>query len=176
MLRASVRRAVLAREAPARGAADGDEVVVGIAHGVVGRAIADLEIDHGFAARIDEVVRVAGIEDAQPGEITFLANPKYASKLAATRASAVIAGEQVNGAPCPILRTQEPYLAFAEAVALLTPARRPAPGISPLAAVDPASSNGATVWTTYLRDWVMWNHVRAVTAIVALGCFIFAWR
>lgn len=45
-----------------------------------------------------------------------------------------------------------------------------------LAAVDPASSNGATVWTTYLRDWVMWNHVRAVTAIVALGCFIFAWR
>ena len=45
-----------------------------------------------------------------------------------------------------------------------------------LAAVDPGSSNGATVWTTYLRDWVMWNHVRAVTAIVALGCFIFAWR
>jgi uncharacterized membrane protein len=45
-----------------------------------------------------------------------------------------------------------------------------------LAAVDPASSNGATVWTTYLRDWVMWNHVRTVTAIAALGCFIFAWR
>lgn len=45
-----------------------------------------------------------------------------------------------------------------------------------LAAVDPASSNGATVWTTYLKDWVMWNHVRVVTAIVALGCFIFAWR
>ncbi|TPK77482.1 DUF1772 domain-containing protein [Mesorhizobium sp. B2-4-15] len=45
-----------------------------------------------------------------------------------------------------------------------------------LAAVDPASSNGAAVWTGYLRDWVMWNHVRAITAIVALGCFIFAWR
>jgi UDP-3-O-[3-hydroxymyristoyl] glucosamine N-acyltransferase len=92
-----------------------------------------------------EVVRVAGIEDAQPGEITFLANPKYASKLAATRASAVIAGEQVNGAPCPILRTEEPYLAFAGAVALLTPARRPAPGISPLAAVDPAAVLGPDV-------------------------------
>ncbi|TPK89029.1 DUF1772 domain-containing protein [Mesorhizobium sp. B2-4-17] len=45
-----------------------------------------------------------------------------------------------------------------------------------LAAVDPASSNGGAVWTGYLRDWVMWNHVRAVTAIVALGCFIFAWQ
>ncbi|TIX42339.1 MAG: DUF1772 domain-containing protein [Mesorhizobium sp.] len=45
-----------------------------------------------------------------------------------------------------------------------------------LAAVDPASTNGAAVWATYLRDWVMWNHVRTITAIVALGCFIFAWR
>jgi UDP-3-O-[3-hydroxymyristoyl] glucosamine N-acyltransferase len=92
-----------------------------------------------------EVVRVAGIEDAQPGEITFLANPRYASRLAATRASAVIVGENVNGAPCPVLRTNEPYLAFAEAVALLTPARRPAPGISPLATVDPTALLGPDV-------------------------------
>jgi UDP-3-O-[3-hydroxymyristoyl] glucosamine N-acyltransferase len=92
-----------------------------------------------------EVVRVAGIEDAQPGDITFLANAKYASKLATTRASAVIADETVNGAPCPVLRTREPYLAFAEAVALLTPRRRPASGISALAAVDPTAVVGPDV-------------------------------
>ncbi|WP_404925589.1 DUF1772 domain-containing protein [Mesorhizobium sp. ORM16] len=45
-----------------------------------------------------------------------------------------------------------------------------------LAAVDPASSNGAAVWTTYLRDWVMWNHVRAIAAITALASFWFAAR
>ena len=45
-----------------------------------------------------------------------------------------------------------------------------------LAAVDPASTNGAAVWTSYLGDWVMWNHVRTITGIVALGCFILAWR
>ncbi|TGQ44008.1 MULTISPECIES: DUF1772 domain-containing protein [unclassified Mesorhizobium] len=45
-----------------------------------------------------------------------------------------------------------------------------------LAAVDPASANGATVWTTYLREWVTWNHVRTITGIVALGCFIVALR
>ncbi len=45
-----------------------------------------------------------------------------------------------------------------------------------LAAVDPASSNGAAVWTSYLSDWVMWNHVRTITGIVALACFILAWR
>jgi UDP-3-O-[3-hydroxymyristoyl] glucosamine N-acyltransferase len=92
-----------------------------------------------------EVVRVAGIEDAAPGEVTFLANAKYASRLAATRASAVIADENVNGAPCAILRTREPYLAFAEAVALLTPPRRPAPGISPLAVVHPSAVLGPDV-------------------------------
>ena len=43
-----------------------------------------------------------------------------------------------------------------------------------LAAVDPASTNGAAVWTSFLRNWVMWNHVRTVTAIVAMACFIFA--
>ncbi|RUW34279.1 MULTISPECIES: DUF1772 domain-containing protein [unclassified Mesorhizobium] len=43
-----------------------------------------------------------------------------------------------------------------------------------LAAVDPASANGATVWTNYLSEWVMWNHVRTITAIVAMACFIMA--
>ncbi|WP_192245744.1 anthrone oxygenase family protein [Mesorhizobium silamurunense] len=43
-----------------------------------------------------------------------------------------------------------------------------------LAAVDPASANGAVVWTNYLSEWVMWNHVRTVTAIVAMACFIMA--
>lgn len=43
-----------------------------------------------------------------------------------------------------------------------------------LAAVDPASSNGAAVWANYLSQWVMWNHVRTITAIVAMACFVFA--
>ncbi|TGQ06129.1 DUF1772 domain-containing protein, partial [Mesorhizobium sp. M00.F.Ca.ET.217.01.1.1] len=43
-----------------------------------------------------------------------------------------------------------------------------------LAAVDPASANGAAVWANYLNAWVMWNHVRTVTAIVAMACFIMA--
>ncbi|MET2831907.1 DUF1772 domain-containing protein [Mesorhizobium shangrilense] len=45
-----------------------------------------------------------------------------------------------------------------------------------LAAVDPASANGASLWSRYLDEWVMWNHVRAITGIAALACFITAWR
>ena len=37
-----------------------------------------------------EISGVAPIEEAEPGEITFIANPKYLSKLSDTRASAVI--------------------------------------------------------------------------------------
>jgi UDP-3-O-[3-hydroxymyristoyl] glucosamine N-acyltransferase len=92
-----------------------------------------------------EVTRVAGIEDAGPGDVTFLSNPKYASRLPSTRASAVIAPDGVTNAPCAVLRTDQPYLAFAGAVAILTPPARPAPGISPLAAVDPTAELGAGV-------------------------------
>jgi UDP-3-O-[3-hydroxymyristoyl] glucosamine N-acyltransferase len=67
--------------------------------------------------------------------VTFLANPKYASALAATRASAVIARHDVPAGPCAMLRTDEPYLAFARAVGLFAPAMRPAPGVHAMAAV-----------------------------------------
>jgi UDP-3-O-[3-hydroxymyristoyl] glucosamine N-acyltransferase len=92
-----------------------------------------------------EVVRVATLDDARPGDVSFLANPKYASKLATTRASAVIAADGVDGAPCAVLRTSQPYLAFAEAVAvLMAPPREPS-SISPLAAVDPTAELGPDV-------------------------------
>ncbi len=86
-----------------------------------------------------EITRVAALEDAGPGDITFLSNPKYASKLAGTRASAVIADQTVTSAPCAILRTAQVYLTFAEAVALLMPRPRPAPGRSSLASIDPTA-------------------------------------
>ena len=92
-----------------------------------------------------EVTRVAGLEDAGPGDLTFLSNPKYASTLGATRASAAIVDEQAAGAPCAVLRTPHVYLAFAEAVALLTPPARPAPGISALASVHPTARVGVGV-------------------------------
>ncbi len=49
----------------------------------------------------------------RPGDLTFFANPKYAAELRATRASAVILGRARRAAPCAMLRTREPYVAFA---------------------------------------------------------------
>jgi uncharacterized membrane protein len=43
-----------------------------------------------------------------------------------------------------------------------------------LAAVDPASSEGATTWARYLENWTMWNHLRTVACTVATILFIAA--
>jgi UDP-3-O-[3-hydroxymyristoyl] glucosamine N-acyltransferase len=84
-----------------------------------------------------DIRRVATIENAEPGDLTFLANSKYAAALASTRASAVIVGPDDRGSAAVLLRTSNPYLAFARAVGLLNPAPRPAPGVHPTAIVAP---------------------------------------
>ena len=98
-----------------------------------------------------EIARVAGLKEAGPGDLTFLANPKYEKLLPSTRASAVILHDRVafSGAS---LRAPHPYLAFARAVELFAPTWRPAPGIDSLAAVagdahvGTGVSIGAFVW------------------------------
>ncbi len=92
-----------------------------------------------------EIVRVASIEDAGPGDVTFLANAKYAAALASTRASAVIARGDVAAGGAAMLRTEEPYLAFARAVGLFAPLWRPAPGVHAMAAVAADAQIGRDV-------------------------------
>jgi uncharacterized membrane protein len=45
-----------------------------------------------------------------------------------------------------------------------------------LAAVDPASAEGARYWSTYLSNWTAWNHVRTVSGIAACVSYILALR
>lgn len=82
-----------------------------------------------------EITRVATLEQAGSGDVAFLANPKYASQLARTRASAVIVGTDVDKAPCAMLRAKNPYLAFALATQALYPPKRSEPGVHPTAIV-----------------------------------------
>jgi UDP-3-O-[3-hydroxymyristoyl] glucosamine N-acyltransferase len=85
-----------------------------------------------------EIARVAGVEQAGPGDVTFVSNPKYKSHLAATHASAAILGRASpddQPAPCAVLRSDEPYVAFAQAVQLLMPSAAPPPGIDRLSAI-----------------------------------------
>src|SRR6185436_10904303 len=75
-----------------------------------------------------EVRRMAGIEHAGPGDLSFVANRKYLARLASTRASAVIVGKGVPTS-LPRLISDNPYLTYAQAAALLHPAEPPGPGV-----------------------------------------------
>lgn len=85
-----------------------------------------------------EINAAAGLEDAQPGEVTFLSNPKYTSKVATTGASAIYVAEgvEITRPDLVVLRAKDPYLAFTRALILFHP--RPAfePGVDPAATVD----------------------------------------
>jgi UDP-3-O-[3-hydroxymyristoyl] glucosamine N-acyltransferase len=100
---------------------------------------------HGDTGTID-IQRVAGIEHARPGDITFVDNPRYAPFLETTRASAVIVTSDQPippGSALGILRTDQPYLTFARVVALFAPADGQKTGIDPLSSVAPDATIGA---------------------------------
>lgn len=92
-----------------------------------------------------EIARVAGLSDAGPGDITFLANPKYVQAAQRTQASAIILAGDAPAVPCSILRSAHPYRTFAQALALLGRDERPAAGVHPTAAVAPDARLGRGV-------------------------------
>ena len=89
-----------------------------------------------------DISAVAGMEEAGPSELTFLANPKYARKLAGTRAAAIIVAPEVDVAGRPALRSENPYLTFAKALEIFAPPLRPPVGIHPTAVVAPTARLG----------------------------------
>jgi UDP-3-O-[3-hydroxymyristoyl] glucosamine N-acyltransferase len=88
-----------------------------------------------------EIQGVAGIEQATPGQITFLANKRYIPLLKTTQASAVLIEEGApldrapNLPPLAALRTANPYLAFAHALELFYQPPRYVPGVHPTAVI-----------------------------------------
>jgi UDP-3-O-[3-hydroxymyristoyl] glucosamine N-acyltransferase len=85
-----------------------------------------------------EIVRVAGIDQAQQGDVTFVDNPRYAPRLSATRASAVIIAEDLSIPPdatFAVLRSKQPYVDFARAVSLFLPSSAPPKGVDALSAI-----------------------------------------
>ena len=93
-----------------------------------------------------EIHSVMGMDQATPGSITFLNNPKYIPKLQTTRASAVIVSPDFAEAERNLLVVDNPYLAFARATGLLMERKfEPEAGVSDLAFVHPTAELGCDV-------------------------------
>ena len=89
-----------------------------------------------------EITGVEGIEQAGPGQLTFVANPKYTPFARTTKAAAVLVTEDFEPIAAATLRTANPYLAFARAIDVFHPAPQYPPGIHPTAVIDPSATIG----------------------------------
>jgi len=90
-----------------------------------------------------EITGLNGVEEAAPGELTFVANPKYAAAARSTKASAVIVAEGFPAIPAAMLRAKDPYISFARALELFHEPIRYAPGVHPTAVIHPTAKIGA---------------------------------
>jgi UDP-3-O-[3-hydroxymyristoyl] glucosamine N-acyltransferase len=96
-----------------------------------------------------EICGVSGIDHAVTGQITFLANRRYSPLLKSTCASAVLIEDGVaqereaSLPPLAALRTDNPYLAFAQAIELFYQPPKYAPGIHPTAVISGSAKVGA---------------------------------
>ena len=92
------------------------------------------------------ITGIGGLKDARPGDLTFLANPKYLPLLVQTAAAAVITSRDIARASKPIVRTDHPSLAFARiAETLFPPAHRHPQGVHATAVVSPRATLGRGV-------------------------------
>lgn len=107
-----------------------------------------LSVLTGAALRGDPETAIRGVatlQDAQPGDITFLANQRYRSCLDDTRASAVIlSAEDAEGCPIACLITDNPYLAHARVLTAFYPQPTAGCGIDPGSVVEPSASVAAS--------------------------------
>jgi UDP-3-O-[3-hydroxymyristoyl] glucosamine N-acyltransferase len=89
-----------------------------------------------------EITSAAGLEDAAPGQLAFVANPKYTPLARTTRASAVLVEPAFEQIATATLRIPNPYLAFARALELFYQPPAYLPGIHPTAVIAPTAQIG----------------------------------
>src|SRR5260370_17433912 len=90
-----------------------------------------------------EISRVAAIESAEPGDLTFVSTPKYAALARPTKATAILVEPGFPEVRTATLRVDNPYLAFAFAIELFYRSPNYPPGVHPTAAISPTASIGA---------------------------------
>jgi UDP-3-O-[3-hydroxymyristoyl] glucosamine N-acyltransferase len=89
-----------------------------------------------------EITAVTGIDEAGPGNLTFVSNPKYAAKARTTRASAVIVSNDFPEMETTTLRSSNPYLTFARAVELFYEVPKQPAGIHKTAVIADSAEIG----------------------------------
>jgi UDP-3-O-[3-hydroxymyristoyl] glucosamine N-acyltransferase len=91
------------------------------------------------------ITGVNGLTEAGPGDVTFVANPRYAGAVKDTRAGAVIAGDDIAAPGKTFIRVAQPYVAFAQILTRFAPAPAVPREISDLAFIHATATLGKDV-------------------------------
>lgn len=134
--------------------------------------------DHGLRVLLtgseDTTIRgVSTLEEAQPGDITFLANRKYIRLVDETQASAIILPETVSGPErLAQLKVDDSYYAFMLIMQLMYGYRHaPFDGTNPAAKIHPSANIGPNAAIAN-NVTVCENVVIAENVVIYPGCFI----
>lgn len=89
-----------------------------------------------------EIISAAGLDIAQAGDVTFLANPKYTPQIKETHAAAIFLNEnvEIDRDDIAVLRAKDAYVAYTLALRLFFPTPPIVPGIHPSAVIDETAS------------------------------------
>jgi len=89
-----------------------------------------------------EITSTAGLDIAGPGDVSFLANPKYTPQVAQTKASAIFLNEivVVERTDIAVIRAKDAYVAYTHAMRLFFPESAIKPFIHPAAVIDPTAT------------------------------------
>ncbi len=114
-----------------------------------GYTLAEIAQWVGGAVRGDATVRitgVAGVAEAGPDQITWLADAQYEAQLKSSRAGAVLVPEGFGQTPMPAILCAKPSLAIIAVLQRMAPPiPRPAPGVHPTACVALSAKLGMDV-------------------------------
>lgn len=129
----------------------------------------------GGEVRDDNGVRlsqIASLQNAAPGQVAFLKDPRYSAMLASTHAGAVlISPEHAGLTRIPKILVKNPYLAFAKVSAQFNRGAKLQPGLAPGACVASDADVDASACigenTVISRGAVIGKH-----AVIGPGCYL----
>ncbi|VGO20230.1 UDP-3-O-(3-hydroxymyristoyl)glucosamine N-acyltransferase [Pontiella sulfatireligans] len=120
-----------------------------------------------------EISAVAGLGEAGAGDISFLANPKYAAQVSSTKASAVIVpGDWGREASCALVRVENSDQAFAEVAEwFYEEPPRPKAGVHPSAVVAESAQLGEGV-SIGANSTIEEGVVIGANTVISANCYV----
>jgi UDP-3-O-[3-hydroxymyristoyl] glucosamine N-acyltransferase len=137
--------------------------------------LGELAVRYGCELRGDPeatIGHLAPLQEAGPGALAFLANPRYRRYLPATRATAVVLdADSATDCPVAALVAANPYATYARIAQALHPLPAATPGCHPSAVVEPGARVDPTAWIGP-QSYVAAGAVIGARAYVGPSCVV----